>query len=808
MNGLAPYASPPSPLPRRAHTGWRRIRAARSHPLATAVACALASALLVASVPARAGADVFGPIGLASEGSLGGGAPEQAEYAHDAAISGNGRYVAFDGSFGGPTGVWRHDLATGAIEQVAGGDAELPSISDSGRYISFTSTEDLVPEDDPSGPNVWVRDMDPGPGEPEYILASAVDGSSKGLTYEYAEPEREEPQFGSVAIGRSALGENSHGELVVAFVTTAVSNLVRYPQKEKEEEEKGETPKPHTPKLQVAVRYLGTEETMLVSGTYDPAEGQTTDEPVADEGYGAVYPGAGLGFGPVPANARWREAPPPGASISADGSTVAWLGEDVGEQVRMLSEETPSPLYTEPLWRRIAPGSQTPTERVTGGSEPGNPACVSSGEIALPPLEAQSPTDPCQGPFRVQLAAQNQSRGVWASPNGGESDFVPRLSADGYTVAFVASALPVGIGIGFGEEYAEHADLYVANMHPGLTRAQALTPVTAIAGVGDAAAEPITDFDISSDGEQVAFTTRRTDFPLGSPAFVSTPAATPGESELFDADLGDDTLTRVTHGYEEGPSFQPHGSLLQCGGGNDEDVYCENYTEGAQSPSFSDGSLIAFSSTASNLVFGDGNTPPAGPFDGSDAFVVERETFSSLPTPQYVSPAPQPPLAPAWSLGVTALSRHDGSVLLYVQTPGAGAVRAGAQSSVVVESDRAAHSARHARPSASHARATAEGEAEADEVRAVATRTVATRTANADGAGLTTLTLPLPPRYAALARARGGLSAMVTVTFTAAGHHTLHDSIPVTFVRKVKRSKAHPRKKARNGSSSRADRKK
>ncbi len=76
---------------------------------------------------------MFGPISLVSAGALGGDEPQQAEYAHDAAISGNGRYVAFDGSVGGVTGVWRRDLLrAGAIEQVAGGDAELPSISETG----------------------------------------------------------------------------------------------------------------------------------------------------------------------------------------------------------------------------------------------------------------------------------------------------------------------------------------------------------------------------------------------------------------------------------------------------------------------------------------------------------------------------------------------------------------------------------------------------------------------------------------------------------------------------------------------------
>ena len=39
----------------------------------------------------------------------------------------------------------------------------------------------------------------------------------------------------------------------------------------------------------------------------------------------------------------------------------------------MLAKEARHARYTEPLWRRIAPGSETPTERVTGGSDPANP---------------------------------------------------------------------------------------------------------------------------------------------------------------------------------------------------------------------------------------------------------------------------------------------------------------------------------------------------------------------------------------------------------------------------------------------------
>ena len=120
--------------------------------------------------------------------------------------------------------------------------------------------------------------------------------------------------------------------------------------------------------------------------------------------------------------------------------------------------------------------------------------------------------------------------------------------------------------------------------------------------------DPIAEFTISPDGTQIAFTTRRTQFPLSAPAFVSAPAPEPGLSELYDADLANSTLTRVTQGYEGGPSEQPHVRRPQ-----EEDQYGSLRGAGAASPAFTgDGGELVFSSTASNLAFGDGNTPPAG----------------------------------------------------------------------------------------------------------------------------------------------------------------------------------------------------
>ena len=738
---------------------------------ALAVVCG-PSALHGASV---ARADVFGPISLVSAGASGGlGQSQQAEYAHDPAISGDGRYVVFDGSVAGVSGVWRRDLATNAVQAVAGGDAQLPSVCDDGRFVSFTTNEGaslrsitrgLGGEPAAATPgaqeadSVEVRDMSKGPqDEGAFILASAADGSSERLTYVEAGT-----RLGAVAAARSAI--SADGDEVV-FVTTAVSDLAQ-PQTPSE---------PSTPPLQVAVRYLREERTKLVS--VDRETGGPVSAVEGSQTYGAVYPGASSTPEPrVPAYAAYGASPPPGASISADGSTVAWMGENIGGQAQMLPAEKRKAAYTEPLWRRIAPGGETPTERVTGGSDPTNPACAASGETEL-----SSPAvagDPCQGPFDLTSEA-GSSTGVWNATAGQMGDFVPRLSADGYTVAFLSKGLPVALGENFGERSTgEPADLYVVDMHPGLTRTQALSPLTELAGgeaAGTESIAPIFDFGVSPDGTQVAFATRRTQFPLGSPAFISPATGESGLNELFDVDLLNHTLTRVSGGYEGALSEHPHGARPAG-----EDPYGEP-GDGAGSPSFSDdGRLLAFSSTASNLAYGDGNTPPAGPLDGSDAFLLERQAFGALATPQYVSPPPQIQFQPEWRIGVTARSRRDGTVELQIVIPGEGALRASARASVLA-SLKSSRARRGKRASASRKRGSAHTKAR----RVVAQRTVASvARPGHGGAAPVTMVLELAKPYATLASRSGGLSAKVAVMFTAPGRRALRAAIPVTFVRRT-----------------------
>jgi hypothetical protein len=689
-----------------------------------------------------AAADVFGPIQLLSWRPVQVGPntiPEQAESAGESTISADGRYVAFVGSFGGISGIWRRDLETGEVEQVAPGAAKLPSISAEGRYVSFTTPARLAPQDDHNdAPDVYLRDMtkpcqseggaclpcsedqeEPEPESCPFSLVSAVNGSREGATYEYLKQGEEESRYGSLASGRSAMSAN--GEYVV-FETAAESNLLGIA----------------TPAREILLRNIETDETTLVSSEYDPQTGTDTGVPVPSttEGgsrFGAAFPVAAFG------NASFG-----GASISADGSTVAWLGQEIGKQARLLSGEQANynAQYDEPLWRRVSEGSSAPTLRVTGGSEPENPLCAASGETQL--SSSPSLLDPCQGPF----ALQGQPEFYLLNTTNG--NFVPQLSENGDTVAFLASAREVAAGQEVLSSEADD-DLYVSQMGNGLTRVRALRRLTEIAGdiSKPELAAPIVDLAVAPDGSQVAFTTQRTLFPLGSLSSVSPVAAKANLKELFDVDLANETLTRVTHGYtgEAAPSeFGGEGGAAN----------------GAASPSFDEsGNVLSFSSSADNLVYGDGNS-------ASDVFLVKRTVFTNSQPPQYLSsPPPAPTVSPEWQLYASAVPQADGAVVLNVDVPGAGELEAYASGDVPVRV-RARRAGRFRTVLATRSVASARA--------AVASTTT----------GLQKLTLTLEHSYNALAGRSGGLYTTVQMLFTAPGHPSLQTTVDVSFRRTIR----------------------
>ncbi len=621
----------------------------------------------------------FGPIQLVSKS-----AAEQATEALAPALSADGRYLAFRGAIGGLKGVFRKDLATGAVTPVAtgsayvanapGADAGAPSISADGRYVSFDTRARLDSADDENeAPDVYVADMSTSP--PTYELASAANGSGKGLVYESS--------GGSVASGRVALSADGRE---VVFVTTAGSDLAGAP----------------TPAGQVVLRNLATEATTLVSVERDSETGAMTNLPVPG---GAVILGSQLSL--------LR-----GAALSADGTTVAWLGANLQSQVPLLAGEAasisaengagPFP-YDEPLWRRVVDGPGAPTRRIVGG-------------------------DP--SPLFAGLTARNTEFNAaegWLGVGG--IDGVPQLSADGRTVALIGNP-------------TNATNVFVVNMHDGPSRAEAVRQLTSEVPIRPTEPErtinqepfvPINghiwDVAVSADGKRIALATARQQFPLAPPNLIGSPPGSLGLVELYLIDLEGETLQRVTHGT----GGAGEASLAPTGTGQG--------GFGAGSPSFdAAGSLIAFSSTASNLVGGDGN-------EASDAFLVEDAELPSTPGSVAISPPPRPLVQkPRWRLTLSAFSLPDGNVRLVATVPAAGALRARAGAAL-------GPAARRRLLLASRARARRDGPV--------------------------ALILKLPRRYRRLAHSREGLYATAQVAFRSGGKR-LRGKLEVRF-------HAHPR---------------
>jgi hypothetical protein len=682
---------------------------ARTAALTGLLACVAALVVVPAAL-----ADL-GPIRLVSKS-----ATEQAAEALAPALSADGRYLAFQGTIGGLSGVFREDLRTGALLPVVaadayeggpGADAGAPSISADGRYVSFTTKAPLDPVDDPQAESsdVYVADMSTTP--PTYQLASALNapgascapgvaGAAPGapLGLEYA------GLGGALASGRVALSADGRE---VAFVTTAESDLTSG--------SGGSTPGAPTPAGQVAVRDLDSGCTILVSVERDAGTGAMTDRPVAG--------GAEL-LGQLPLLR--------GAALSADGTTVAWLGSHLLAQVPLLADEaqTISALddngtfpYAEPLWRRLADGPGAPTRRIVGGGDPLAAGCPPAGTLADPA---------CQGPFP---GITNKNEGVnpqstgWLGPIN--VDGVPQLSADGRTVALIGNP-------------TEAANVFLVDMSAGLSRRQAVRQLTRQVSVepadeGGVVNKPlyiplnghVFDLAISADGRRLAFATARQQFPLAPPNLITDPPAQLGLVELYLIDLDAGTLRRVTHGYggigeaSLAPEAGPQGGL------------------GAGSPSFGDGGrLIAFSSFASNLVAGDGN-------DASDAFLVEDDEAPRGAGAASISAPPRGArVKRRRRLALSAFSLPDGDVKLVAVVPGSGSLRARAGASLAVGAPP---------------------------------RRLAAARARAKAGGPVAMVLALPRRYRRLARSREGLYATARVAFRPRGGKRLRAELQIRF---------------------------
>jgi hypothetical protein len=260
-------------------------------------------------------------------------------------------------------------------------------------------------------------------------------------------------------------------------------------------------------------------------------------------------------------------------------------------------------------------------------------------------------------------------------------------------------------------------------------------------------------------------TTGRQTFPLAPPFLTGRAPTVPGLTELYLIDLGSESIQRLTTTVDGGPSAPGRG----------------DNGLGAGSPSFdATGRLIAFSSTAANLVPVDAN-------GFNDAFLVADQEAAPPGVHGLVSISP-PPGAPAvprtWRLTVRAVAQRDGSVRLDAVCPGGGLLRATVEARVPVWRTVTVRSHGHRRKVRK---------------RVLAQRRIATGSLLARGDGLLHLPVHATAAYRALVKAQAGLDATATVTFGAPGHATLHDKLAVHFrVQPAKgKGKAKPAPKAK-----------
>jgi Tol biopolymer transport system component len=692
------------------------------------VATSLALTLLVAALAGAPAARAdFTPSTLIS-----GNANVEADRAADPAISADGRYVAFQGSVAGILGLYRKDLQTGALDIVAAGDAASPSISADGNFVSFTTTA-LHPDTGLGRQcsSVYVRDMSQT-GPAAFTLVSALDGTTVGLTYA-GSSHNGCRGGGSAASDRTAITADGSE---VAFTVVGESNLTT-----------GARGAPTTPGAQVAVRNLRTGTTTLVSQTLASIGGTPTAVP-----HGAAMTDTSTAGGT--ANSDPGDST---ASISADGSTVAWLAINIPSQAPAAAVDAPKGYadeYDEPLWRRIADGPAAPIRRVLGGDDPVGPCpggCT--GPLDLQWDGEQSQAGSNTGPERGSLIAYQGFQGATAGSVSTLDDGTPQLSADGQTVAVLSTAPPIGEDppCTQGQCAVSNVDTnaFIVNMTPGLNRSQALTRITEWASPNLAdnnAAGPITSLAISPQGDQIAFVTERTEFPYSPPSLLTPPISTVDATQLYVANLTDQAMELASLGFDG----QPANGVVE-------------------SPAFSnDGGPIAFASSATNLVYGAESEAQGG----AEVFTTTEVKPPAPPGIQTIgAPPPAPVVAPLWALSATAHTASDGSLLVTVDIPGPGLLRASATAAMPTVSgpERGATGGRRRRKRHPRARAS------------VARRSLARTAADAQAEGAVQLTLRPASRYRALiARARG-MYATVTVTFAAAGHPTLRQTLPAEF---------------------------
>ncbi|MDA0161411.1 hypothetical protein OM076_14130 [Solirubrobacter ginsenosidimutans] len=311
----------------------------------------LAAVVLLLAVPVAARAYVApgatlvsASLELREQGDEASGTPD---------ISADGRFVVFETrarnlfgpDFSDPPGahyeggVMRRDIASGHLDLVAPGDlvgddgvvrvrgARNPSVSADGRYVVFSTGQQLVPADTNGNIDVYVRDLQTG----GYELISARDGGSVPAAYATRDPDT--PLRNPGADVSPAVSISADGDRVLFRTVDLASDLP-------------DRASPITPPYQLFVRLRASKRTILVT------QQMGSNPPVPVGGADA------------------------GGALSADGTTVAWPGQSAADQTHFVDGEFSDPSIYYYLWRRIDDGPQTAARRITGATEPEVPGCT------------------------------------------------------------------------------------------------------------------------------------------------------------------------------------------------------------------------------------------------------------------------------------------------------------------------------------------------------------------------------------------------------------------------------------------------
>ena len=370
------------------------------------------------------------------------------------------------------------------------------------------------------------------------------------------------------------------------------------------------------------------------------------------------------------------------------------MSADAPEQTRLLPGESLDPYQPYYLWRRWQePGALT--RRITGLADPDDPRCGPGEEVTVDPTA----TGPCYGPLSEQESGLASIAGS-----------APGLSADGYTVAFLAgAALRPNITKSNG------LDLFLASMRPGVTRKAGTRALTlGVPSGAQGSTQSIESLALSPDGSTIAFTSLRDSFVLAEPKPVGAFRPLPTARDLYVINLAQNTLERAVVGDEGG---EPEGSV-------------------STNPTLTeDGSTVAFVSGAPNLIAGDAN-------GFSDAFTATLQAPAGTAAPPAGVNSTQGGFsltaAASPELGLHVRRAKDGGLILLVETPGAGRLTAQARGTIVTKSGK---KTRKKMVLLAHTSGIARSE------------------------GTTTLVLHLASKYAKDLKRGGKLKALVTVAF-------------------------------------------